>query len=566
MPKHTSNTLSMVLIFAFVIFLVAFLAFWTIGDYRFMASFFMAGVIALLSAIVFYLTFGYSGRPLGSHDHAGVGKGSGALKGSAAAGAAAAAVGGAAAVAGSSAGGTGADADADAAARAAAEREAEAARRKAADQEAAAKKAAEEAEAAKKRAADEADAKRAADAAEAKRAEQEADAKRAAEEAEANRARQEAEAKRAADEAEAKRAAEQAEAKRAAEQAEAKRAADEAEAERKRAAEAERQRAAQEEEAKAAAEREAAEAARKAEAAAAAEREAAEAARRAEAEAEAKAAEERAAREAEAEAEAARRAAAAQSGAGAGAGATAGAMGAGAGDRGNEGVRPSNVLSSARGGRGDDLKMINGVGPKLEGTLNGMGVYHFDQIAEWGDDELAWVDGNLEGFYGRASRDEWVPQARILADRGTLDGTQWAYADGSGKGDSGDGANDQASSQSQGQSVQTDIPDYDKDGVLEGTNEGSRPSGIDGPRGGQPDDLKQIKGVGPKLEKIVNELGFWHFDQVAAWSADEVAWVDANLKGFPGRVSRDKWVDQARILASGGETEFSKRVEDGDVY
>ena len=42
--------------------------------------------------------------------------------------------------------------------------------------------------------------------------------------------------------------------------------------------------------------------------------------------------------------------------------------------------------------------------------------------------------------------------------------------------------------------------------------------------------------------------------------------MDENLKGFRGRVSRDDWIGQARILAAGGETEFSKRVEDGEVY
>jgi predicted flap endonuclease-1-like 5' DNA nuclease len=45
-----------------------------------------------------------------------------------------------------------------------------------------------------------------------------------------------------------------------------------------------------------------------------------------------------------------------------------------------------------------------------------------------------------------------------------------------------------------------------------------------------------------------------------------VAWVDANLEGFKGRVSRDHWVKQTKTLAAGRETEFSKRVEDGDVY
>ena len=108
--------------------------------------------------------------------------------------------------------------------------------------------------------------------------------------------------------------------------------------------------------------------------------------------------------------------------------------------------------------------------------------------------------------------------------------------------------------------------DYDRDGVVEGTDEGTRPSGLDAPRGGAADDLKQIKGIGPKMEKLCNSLGFWHFDQIAGWTADEVAWVDANLEGFKGRVTRDNWVEQAKILAAGGETEFSKRVEGGDVY
>ncbi|WJS00377.1 NADH-quinone oxidoreductase subunit E [Roseibium aggregatum] len=83
-------------------------------------------------------------------------------------------------------------------------------------------------------------------------------------------------------------------------------------------------------------------------------------------------------------------------------------------------------------------------------------------------------------------------------------------------------------------------------------------------RGGKPDDLKKLKGVGPKLEATLNELGFFHFDQVAAWGPQEVAWVDSRLK-FKGRIERDGWIEQARVLASGGETDFSKRVEAGEV-
>jgi predicted flap endonuclease-1-like 5' DNA nuclease len=75
------------------------------------------------------------------------------------------------------------------------------------------------------------------------------------------------------------------------------------------------------------------------------------------------------------------------------------------------------------------------------------------------------------------------------------------------------------------------------------------------PRGGKADDLKLIDGVGPALEKLVNSLGFYHFDQIAAWNAADVALVDAELKSFKGRVTRDKWVVQAKILAKGGSVE-----------
>ncbi|WP_371157746.1 hypothetical protein [Jannaschia sp. 2305UL9-9] len=93
-----------------------------------------------------------------------------------------------------------------------------------------------------------------------------------------------------------------------------------------------------------------------------------------------------------------------------------------------------------------------------------------------------------------------------------------------------------------------------------------KPKTLDAPRDGGADDLKRIKGIGPKLEQLCNRLGFWHFDQIANWTDAEVAWVDQNLEGFKGRVTRDTWVAQARQLAAGEETDFSKRVDKGGVY
>jgi NADH-quinone oxidoreductase subunit E len=95
---------------------------------------------------------------------------------------------------------------------------------------------------------------------------------------------------------------------------------------------------------------------------------------------------------------------------------------------------------------------------------------------------------------------------------------------------------------------------------------GKKPRTMKAPRKAGADDLKMIKGVGPKLEELLHSLGFFHFDQVAKWSDEEVQWVDRNLEGFKGRVSRDNWVKQAKLLADGKETEFSAKAKKGGVY
>ena len=80
---------------------------------------------------------------------------------------------------------------------------------------------------------------------------------------------------------------------------------------------------------------------------------------------------------------------------------------------------------------------------------------------------------------------------------------------------------------------------------------GDRPLALAGPRGGGPDDLQRIKGVGPVNEKRLHELGVYHFDQIAAWARKEIRWVGTYLS-FPGRIDREQWVVQAAKLAAGG--------------
>lgn len=72
-----------------------------------------------------------------------------------------------------------------------------------------------------------------------------------------------------------------------------------------------------------------------------------------------------------------------------------------------------------------------------------------------------------------------------------------------------------------------------------------------------PDDLKLISGVGPSIEKTLNELGIYTFAQVAAWNKAQCDWIDGYLN-FRGRVGRDDWVRQAEALAKGGEAEYAR--------
>ena len=74
-------------------------------------------------------------------------------------------------------------------------------------------------------------------------------------------------------------------------------------------------------------------------------------------------------------------------------------------------------------------------------------------------------------------------------------------------------------------------------------------------------DLKIIEGVGPAMEKLVNSLGFYHYDQIADWSADELAWVDSHMKTFRGRIVRDRWQAQAKIILAEGVPAFLERAK-----
>lgn len=93
---------------------------------------------------------------------------------------------------------------------------------------------------------------------------------------------------------------------------------------------------------------------------------------------------------------------------------------------------------------------------------------------------------------------------------------------------------------------------------------GQRPAGLVTARDDTPDDLKLIKGIGRQNEGRLHGLGIWHFEQIAGWTAENVEWVGGYL-AFPGRIEREDWVGQAKLLAAGTETEFARRAKAGEV-
>lgn len=64
---------------------------------------------------------------------------------------------------------------------------------------------------------------------------------------------------------------------------------------------------------------------------------------------------------------------------------------------------------------------------------------------------------------------------------------------------------------------------------------------------GEADDLQQIKGIGPKIAGILQELGIQRFEQIAVWTPEKVDWVNERLR-FKGRIEREEWIPQARAL------------------
>lgn len=84
---------------------------------------------------------------------------------------------------------------------------------------------------------------------------------------------------------------------------------------------------------------------------------------------------------------------------------------------------------------------------------------------------------------------------------------------------------------------------------------------MDEAEAGGADDLKMINGINRKTERLLNDGGIFHYHQLAAATAEQLAWFDDNLPNADGLATKRNWDQQAKALAAGGETRYSKRMK-----
>jgi predicted flap endonuclease-1-like 5' DNA nuclease len=170
----------------------------------------------------------------------------------------------------------------------------------------------------------------------------------------------------------------------------------------------------------------------------------------------------------------------------------------------------STAIDTPGSDHADDLKAIAGIGAELEELLSELGVRSWEQLAAFDDDDVKRLDRALGEFSGRAERDEWGEQARAFMANGHAP-VDWTKV--------------------------RPVPSWAK-----GTTR------LDTFGADHVDDLKVIKGVGLMIEGILNSFGVTAWEQIAALSTAEVERLNEAIEASPGRIEKDRWVEQAKDL------------------
>jgi len=174
----------------------------------------------------------------------------------------------------------------------------------------------------------------------------------------------------------------------------------------------------------------------------------------------------------------------------------------------------------------DDLKKIVGIGPKLEGVLNRLGVKSWEQLAAFNAAEIKMVDEALTEFPGRIQRDKWVPQAKAIMRNGHQPPN---------------GKPKTKATQAKKKKKAAKPSKVKSKSWKTGKTKFGTPGAM------HKDDLKVVNGIGPVIEKSLNRRGIKAWEQLATLTAKDVNVIDEALD-FPGRIAREQWVKQAKGL------------------
>ena len=205
----------------------------------------------------------------------------------------------------------------------------------------------------------------------------------------------------------------------------------------------------------------------------------------------------------------------------------------------------------------DNLQRIGGVTLEIERGLNVQGVSRYSQIAQWSPSDIERFEKQLLTG-GRIARENWVEQAQILSRGGDTRFSRAFDQPGTDVGDALPTRTDLGSLRSVRSRAYQGAPEPGPEAAQRAAAQNKVM------RSSSSNDLKRIRGIGVLIERKLNSMGVTTYDHIANWTADDIDRVSQSLD-FKGRIERENWVEQARILSAGGQTEFSRRVDRGEV-
>jgi predicted flap endonuclease-1-like 5' DNA nuclease len=226
-------------------------------------------------------------------------------------------------------------------------------------------------------------------------------------------------------------------------------------------------------------------------------------------------------------------------------------------------------------GPSHDLTRIRGIDPIMQRRLKEFGIRRFQDIAGLTSMDVKGLDGALD-LKGRIDEENWIGQASIL-----VTGGETYYSRRRDRGIPIPAAAEPAAAAPKGERVppsQTRAAPAAPGAAVVGASwplhaithlRSVRSEALRGEQAGRGlavrtfddvDDLKRIRGIGVLIERRLNSLGVTSYEQVANWTGADIERISRTLD-FKGRIERENWIEQARILATGGQTEFSQRGE-----